>query len=259
MECWAAEIGGCAGKVSREHLVTDGIWTGPDIQVVGLPWCRTVPVSVGRASIVSKILCRTHNSALSEVDSAAIRTFRTLREAAELQERRRRAFFPPVVPHCFEVDGALLERWFLKTAINLALVQQGQVSWYDGKFGRVPPRVLVEAAFGGPPLAAGAGLYAAASVGETGFANESVQFAPLFDVNDALPGAIFSFCGFRFLLSLREGPLPRKISIGADESSPWFATDLLHHIQRLRFTLADSISHWVYFEWPEKQSAHFGE
>ena len=259
MECWAAAIGGCTGKASREHLVTDGLWTGPDIEVVGLPWCRTTPVRVGRASIVSKILCRAHNSALSDVDSAAIKTFRTLREAAELQETRRRSYFPPLVPICFGVEGALLERWFLKTAINLSLVQQGEVNWFGGLPGRTPPRVLVEAAFGGPTLTGGAGLYAAATIGETGVVNESVHFAPLFDASDAFPGAIFSFCGMRFLLSLREGPLPRRISIGSDQSSPWFATDLVHHLQRLRFTLAHTLSHWVYFEWPEKDSAHFGE
>jgi len=216
-------------------------------------------VRVGRANIVSKILCRTHNSALSDVDTEAINAFQSLQRAAALQERRRNGFFPPVVPQCFGINGDRLERWFIKTAVNLALVQQGDVRWCGGSPGRIPPKSLVDAAFGGRPLANGAGLYAAASVGEAGVANESVHFAPLFDASDELPGAIFSFCGFRFLLSLREGPLPRRISIGADESSPWYATDLVHHLERIRFTIADSISHWIYFDWVGKLSAHFGE
>jgi hypothetical protein len=256
-DCWAYELGGCDGKLSREHLVTDGLWTGPQIEVVGFPWCRDKPLMIGRANIVAKILCRKHNSALSDVDSAGIHAFRTLQAAAELQERRRKYFHPPLVQQCFHIEGLPLERWFLKTAINLALVQQGELRWADGSSGRTPPKSLVRAAFGEESLGSGLGLYAAAQIGEAGLSGESVHFAPLFDAGDCFVGSIFSFRGFRFLLSLRPGSLPPRISLGNDTESPWYASHLLHHIERFRFTLASQLSHFVYLTWPERLTAHY--
>lgn len=259
MECWASPLGHCSAKASREHLVTDGIWNGPDIEVVGLPWCRHTPVRPGRANIVAKILCSAHNSALSPVDAAAIRAFQALRGAAELYVRRRRFPSPQLTQRCFGIDGPLLERWFIKTAINFALAQHGAVRWHLGSAGRTPPVSLVEAAFGRSSLPAGAGLYAAAKVGESGLGSESVHFEPVYDADDSLAAALFRFYGFRFLLSLREGQLPSRISISEDKADLWHSSELMFHIQRLRFAQNGLLSHWVYFDWPDRLSAHFTE
>ena len=62
--CWAATLGGCGTKLSREHLVSAVLWTGPTVIVSGLPWCKDAPKTVGVESITARILCRGHNSAL---------------------------------------------------------------------------------------------------------------------------------------------------------------------------------------------------
>ncbi len=70
-QCWAASLGGCHPEQSREHLVSASLWGGNPIDVIGFPWCRHTPKRVGVGSLTAKILCRSHNSALSPLDGAA--------------------------------------------------------------------------------------------------------------------------------------------------------------------------------------------
>jgi len=38
-DCWAEPLGDCAGKMSREHIVTRGIFENDGTFVQGFPWC----------------------------------------------------------------------------------------------------------------------------------------------------------------------------------------------------------------------------
>src|SRR5688572_9498207 len=121
--CWARGIGGCRDGMSGEHLVSENLWSGDAIYVVGFEWCKTAPKKVGLSSLTANILCRQHNSDLSPVDEAGGHAFRAMRDSALLVEARRQVPHVPWLLRWFGTDGPMLERWFLKTAINLLAVQ----------------------------------------------------------------------------------------------------------------------------------------
>ena len=109
-ECWASQLGDCAGGISREHPVSDGIFEGNSISAFGLSWCKDEPKRIGLPNAVAKILCGHHNTALSPHDAEATRLSRFL--AANLRD-------DPEVESTIALDGSLLEKWSLKTFTNL--------------------------------------------------------------------------------------------------------------------------------------------
>ena len=120
MECWAACLGNCSDKVSREHLVSRGLFIGDIIRVEGFSWCKTGPKEVGLSSLTAKILCKKHNSDLSEVDAGGANAFDIFRQLRLVANQRQG--LPPnswQVPE-YRIDGPLLERWLLKTLINIS-------------------------------------------------------------------------------------------------------------------------------------------
>ena len=69
--------------MSGEHYISktvlDAISSSGAVQIGGVPWLSHQTLqSIGIKSLVSKILCETHNSGLSQLDSVAGILFRTL-------------------------------------------------------------------------------------------------------------------------------------------------------------------------------------
>ena len=87
-ECWAAPLGGCGGGISREHLVSGCVFPDQSIFVKGLDWCLHDPKEVRIETLTSKILCKDHNSALSELDSAAGSAFDSIRDFTDKDKTR---------------------------------------------------------------------------------------------------------------------------------------------------------------------------
>ena len=81
------------------------------VAVKGFPWCRDEHKTIGVGSVTAKRLCKHHNSKLSKTDDAAIIFFKALRDQFESTAKSRTV----------KVSRNNLERWFLKTAINLSL------------------------------------------------------------------------------------------------------------------------------------------
>jgi hypothetical protein len=118
--CWAASWGDCAQKITRERVVSQCLFECDEIMVQGLKWCLNEPKRIGLSNFVGKILCKNHHRALCDLD-AALHAFDVFREAIRLNQVREKLGRPPTrwnVKH-MEIDGPLLERWFLKTLINL--------------------------------------------------------------------------------------------------------------------------------------------
>lgn len=117
--CWAAALGDCAGKLSREHTISECLFPSGKVTVSGFDWCKGTEKTIGVSGLVRHILCEHHNSALSVLDSEMKTWFEVIRQCAFLNdlraERRENSWD---IRH-FQVDGRLLERWFLKTLINL--------------------------------------------------------------------------------------------------------------------------------------------
>lgn len=192
-KCWAQEIGGCGGGISREHVVSNAILAHfSDLTVVGYPWCRTEPKHIGPASLVAKNLCVNHNTLLSPTDAAAATLFRLLREQMDVAAP---SYAAPVV-----VNGFYLERWFLKTGINISL-QDASVSRFPYPAGGAPvPLALVRHAFGldsfRPPL----GLYWRGYAGQKQLSEDRIDLIPQIVCDDTAGGFLWSFRGHTFAL-----------------------------------------------------------
>jgi hypothetical protein len=145
--CWAEVLGDCAGGSSREHYVSDGIFDGEVITAFGLPWCKHVPMRVGLRAAASKILCKRHNEQLSEYDSEASKLSRFL---------YTNLLDDPLTAAETTLRGDLLEKWALKTFVNLGFI--GALDPIDHKR-TVPNAQLVRNIFRDRVPAGGMGLY----------------------------------------------------------------------------------------------------
>jgi len=177
--------------------------------VQGFSWCADAPKEIGIANLTAKILCRKHNSELSPVDSSAGDSFASLREAGRLKNVRGAMKPTWWTVKKYVLDGALLERWFLKTLVNIA---------FDGKYpigsdandpGR-PSERLVRIAYGLESFKGEAGMYTMSRVGMEITLEDRVSFSPIMARarhGEYVVAGIFVFGGFQFLLYLEpEGP-----------------------------------------------------
>jgi hypothetical protein len=199
--CWAASIGNCDGGISREHVVSKGLFKSPTISVHGFPWCKGKTHTVGIKSLTAKILCRRHNNNLSPLDEEASALFDAIREWCVRENIHSntsplsRIARPPTI-----VNARLLERWFLKTLLNLSLSREHYIGIQGQKKGVIPVE-LVEICYGMRIFERNAGMYGAAHAGMIVASHDTLRFAPLLR-DDRVLGGFFEFRGFRFFLSL---------------------------------------------------------
>jgi len=191
LECWASCLGDCGQGPSGEHYVGDGIFDHRIINVFGLPWCKDRPVKIGLGNAVSKILCRTHNSALSTYDDEAAKLSRFLSNNILLS---------PLGNAEVTLNGVLLEKWSLKTLVNL-----GYIGALDHPaFARVELQdTLVRYLFRDIELKDGVGLYFLTGA----LSNESYQTGVSWNAirnlgaGGEIVGMTFTFNGIRFVVS----------------------------------------------------------
>jgi len=89
-KCWASSLGDCEGKITREHLISKGLFLDDTIIVKGYSWCKDETIKVSLASLTSKILCKKHNSLLSEIDRAGIHSFNILQKVEKISKVREK-------------------------------------------------------------------------------------------------------------------------------------------------------------------------
>ncbi len=247
--CWARSLGGCSSKLSAEHLITESFFAGKTLTVYGYPWCREKPNVIGKGSLTANILCSSHNSQLSEVDTGGTAAFKILREIRRVENVRaagkRRRW--RLLKHT--VDGPLLERWFLKTVINMKVAHGTHLKWGGaGTPSEEPPRSLVEIVFGVAELRPPMGLWWIAAVGDAIQPSESVSHAPLIKDNSFVFGGLFEFRGFRFLLSLMPRRPPTKLG-SLLPGHDWAAGKVDYHLERIRIKLGKHVSQVLDFKW----------
>lgn len=194
-ECYARLLGGCAPGLSREHVFTSGVMGGSGM-VSFRGYSKILddtPIALARAA--PKILCSTHNSMLSPLDSEAIK----LSDALGEFHAARSGHFE------VQIDGPLLERWLLK--VTLGYLASGQTP-----LGRRYPssKNLVALLFGRAEIPPLLGLYAVVGVDRHAEHTTEVLFRELTVVDPAgmtrLVGSFVTLHGVPFLLSLG-GPL----------------------------------------------------
>lgn len=247
MTCWASALGECSTKLSREHYVSAALF-GDDsaITVQGFSWCKDEPKKIGLASATVKVLCTKHNSDLSPVDMAGLDAFKALAEFHRLHTVRAAIRPRQWKVQRRKVDGLGLERWFAKTAVNLATMHSTPLRWPSGAPVDTPPVEHLRAIFGMSPLEAPAGLYMLAAVGETIEAGRTVSFTPLLR-HGMFCGGTFGFYGHRFVLSFLDDPLPADLATAVLSNLPH--AQLARRLEVLRQEISGYKSHELVFDW----------
>ncbi len=205
-DCWANCLGDCKEGMSQEHIVSECLFDG-EIRVKGLPWCKDKEKAMRIETLTAPILCRHHNQALSDVDTASKRTLDTLKEAIELWEARKNIRTRRWTVKYFATDMLKLERWCLKTLININLSgKPGIPVDTEGKSTK-PTDELVKIVFGirrfTPPM----GLYRIAVAGETLSIGDGHIHVTTKSLNDRLGAAEFRLWGLPFFLNLVPQPI----------------------------------------------------
>jgi hypothetical protein len=195
-ECWGAVLGDCAGGISREHLISDGIFDGAMVSAYGLKWCKDRPVEISLASAVSKVLCKRHNEGLSAFDAEASRLSRFL---------STNVLDDPLSEAQVTLRGPLLEKWALKTFINLAYIGALDPEHHA----RVQPdEDLVKYVYEGTSVPSGVGLYfVAGSISNSNF-NVGLSWNGIRNLSraGAIVGMTFTLNTVRFVVSGEAGP-----------------------------------------------------
>jgi hypothetical protein len=232
--------------------VSKGLFEGNAMKLKGLPWCKTEERTIGLASASSKMLCKKHNEALSCLDDEAIRMFDFLRELNRLRAVQTGMPTQAWRAREWRVNGRLLERWFVKTLINLVHVQGQDMSWPGGVRPRIPTREVVEACFGLAPIVRPRGLHGAAAVGQTVDSHDFVSFSPITQL-DILAGAAFEFRGLRFLLAWTDRdlhPVIDGLAASRPEFAGWRGSHLLQPFRGLNSRVGAHRSSAIKIVWP---------
>ena len=249
-ECWAACLGDCSNKITGEHVVTKGTFTVDSIRVKGLPWCAEDFQTIGLASFVKNILCRTHNSRLSEVDDAAIELRKALCDIVDLSEARSEMQPQPWPLKTFSVDGLKLERWCLKTLVTIAIDGDIPIGDGDSAPGTVP-RELVEIAFGlkrfQPPRA---GLYWMGDPGDRVAVAEGVVVTTFSNPAKRISGARFVFWGLGLLLMLTNHLTLGGFVFNSADGTQALKPNVTRRPQRLSMGVHGLPSHELKLVWP---------
>lgn len=186
--CWAQSLGGCAGGSSREHIISKSQFDDDKIVIDGFSWCEA-PKTIGLASLVAKNLCVHHNNALSPVDA----------EAKRFKDGLGAIYSNPRLPVRLKLDARLVERWLLKTTINIAL--------QDPESGIDLSEEIVRRAFGLLPTPRAQGFFAIAELGDQQPQENAVRFESIKRGDDGrLVLAAFILHGWRALYAFEGAP-----------------------------------------------------
>jgi hypothetical protein len=247
--CWAACLDDCSDKLSREHLVSESVLIDKVITVRGLSWCKKETKLIGLANATAKILCSHHNSALSDMDTEAAKLARTWEEMQRLIAVRQK--LKPrrwnVIKH--KVNGPLLERWFLKTLINICHGSEYPIGRHNDVAGRPTDR-LVQIVYGHAQFESGAGLYSVVDNNVSLNPAGTVDFMPLVKHGHHIEAGMFSFFGWMFMLFLEPEAPPFPLSRLKFKDIPDLGNaHFLFHNQGITDMSGKYASQMLIFEW----------
>ena len=247
-DCWARCLGECSDKISKEHIITEAVLP-ENMLVKGLHWCEGEPVEIGTANFTRKILCTKHNSMLSSrADEGAIAMVKAFHKGAELEEFRKQYKRTNWTRVQFKVPGRKLESWFLKTLINIAYGHSNTMGEQGVEPG-VPPKDLVEIAFGLRGFSDPAGLYTIAIVGDATPNDGSSEIITIGKRKGNINGAIFHFGGLTNLLYLDNDKRPKPDNFLGHKYPEILQSDFMYHLYSAKYRIHGRVSHSIDFDW----------
>lgn len=247
-ECWAECLGDCSGKMSREHIFSEGVHFSDQINVQGFSWCLEKPVSVGLTNLTRKILCTKHNNELAIADSAATSAIKAFEEAIKLNNFRTRYRKTDWSRKDFTINGYELESWFLKTLINITFKSEKLIGSRATQPG-TPPKELVEIAFQRRRFEPPAGLYTIPSAGETSALDGRIRVTVMSRHEPATLGAVFLFSGLRYFLYLNKDLRPGPENFRSHNDPVVSQTPFLYRLRKVKFPVHGRVSITISIRW----------
>jgi hypothetical protein len=255
-------LGDCAGKLTLEHIISLSSWQVRDPKANRADKARHVVTfetglgkrvqagSIRLRDYGRKMLCDFHNNSSSDLDQAGKQFADAVRAFYDIARDRQHTKLRWAIRQA-KVDGVLLERWFLKTAINLSVgtFRVGlPIGGLDAPPDR-PTRRLAEMVFGHRPVAAPFGLWFVSEPGPLIRWNEDLTIRFWHGPAGYVAGAVFSFIGLSFVTSFCD-------------NGPWWEfvkrrlrTDEFESIRPFRGVGSDQLGMKLLVEWPHREPA----
>lgn len=234
--CYAKELGGCNGPLSREHYlskcVQEHLRAGGEYRLFGAPWLAAGEAIVSINNTQARILCAAHNNALSDLDRGVLPLFSFL---DEWRSRMRAGESIEATRVC--MPGTVLERWMLKVLVGILV--SGNAAFQGQRLRDYrPSRQILDVLFAKQALAPPFGLYMTAKPGARSLEKRDFRFAPIFSGGSPC-GARCVIYGVSFVLLLapyRTDPdglmthanyHPMGVRIARHDSDPQYAAELI--------------------------------
>lgn len=208
-KCWAAACGGCGEGPSAEHLVSKCLFPEGAVRVSGFDWCKGETKSIGINGLERQILCKTHNSALSDADSEAKKAVGLFQQSTT-----------PAQEGALDdnkIDGHKFERWLLKTAINLSYGSNLHIGvGMNGSVPALPSPYLVDVALGKLPFSHLMGAHFLFPDKATSHSLSAIVMIPLIK-NGNIGGFYFELRSQPVFLNLFPGHAPLTLGTVAEK------------------------------------------
>lgn len=200
--CYLSALGNCSSKITKEHFISRNILERITtdrltIENAGHFFGGKERVDIGVNDFASKVLCDTHNNALSALDSAVGTTFSTIEDTAK--DLAKFANSPTALKSFRLSSGMDIERWMIK--VYCGLVAAGKIRSVTGRVlerSALSP-CLFAALIGRQPLASPLGLYHHSFAGQNRrLGGLSFGTIMLTDGSDEVGGLLLSLGPFNF-------------------------------------------------------------
>jgi hypothetical protein len=199
--CFAAALGGCSTKISGEHPVSAGaleVWAGGStVELKGFTWMqdddlRAMPIS----RLASNILCKDHNTSLSELDEVGKRWVAHLAQVnADIN-----AVSSPRPVTMFLINGHDLERWMLKMLCGLVVSDTVEVPGMAEPRAWRPRVEWLEMVYGLRPIPPVCGVSFMGQPGEE--LRNRIEFGVISKSTDGPLALAVTFYGLRFMFAM---------------------------------------------------------
>jgi hypothetical protein len=168
----------CSKEISAEHYVSKSILEvlGRDLFIEGFPQLQGKKIQIGINSVTANILCKRHNSSLSDLDAEAGRFFRSL--LGLQSDSARKSLSSRHTVNLF--SGEALELWMLKVASGLfysKIGAHGGTKLLDTH--RLDTNLIIDALYNGRWQSNYCGLYVIGKIGHAFRPINAVSIAPL--------------------------------------------------------------------------------
>ncbi|RKZ75585.1 MAG: hypothetical protein DRR19_29235 [Candidatus Parabeggiatoa sp. nov. 1] len=235
--------------MSREHLISKGVFKEKKASVHGFSWCKDRFATVGIESLTSKILCSKHNNDLSVVDNGGIEAVDAIEKLIHLCNERKHSSPSSFEVISLNVDGYLFERWLLKVVLNLSFQNKDKIGGM-GEVPGIPPLYLLHVVFGKIKFSHYMGVYHLVTDGSCVKTDSEIVIVPI--VKDSTIGVFYiSIYSIDFLLSLTPAKPPENLRSMGVSGLPNHILDAkwLYRVHEMTAAKGGIKSHEVVFNW----------